>query len=126
MRLDVSPKKVLVIENDEVIAALITHILTRQSYVVHTSFDTLEAEQMLERDAYDAILLDLKMPHGGVDLINKIAERNPSLLRKVIVVTAAIQEAQELAGLPLHAIVRKPFEITALLETVRACVEPDA
>lgn len=126
MRLEVSPKKILVVENDEVIVVLISHVLTRQSYLVHTSFDALEAEQMLERDDYDAILLDLKMPHGGVDLINKIAERNPALLRKVIVVTAAIQEAEKLAGLPIHAIVRKPFEITALLETIRACVEPDA
>lgn len=65
------------------------------------------------------------MPHGGVDLINKIAVTNPALLSKVIVVTAAIQEAEKLAGFPLHAIVKKPFEITALLETVRACVEPE-
>jgi len=126
MQLEVLPKKVLVVENDEVIVVLISHILTRQSYVVHTTFDALEAEEMLDRDDYDAILLDLKMPHGGVELINKIAQRNPSLLRKVIVVTAAMREAQKLAGLPLHAIVKKPFEIDALLETVRACVEPDA
>lgn len=65
------------------------------------------------------------MPHGGGDLINKIAVTNPALLSKVIVVTAAIQEAEKLAGFPLHAIVRKPFEITALLDTVRACVEPE-
>lgn len=124
--MEVLPKKVLVVENDEVIVVLISHILARQSYVVHTTLDALEAEEMLERDDYDAILLDLKMPHGGVDLINKIADRNPALLRKVIVVTAAIKEAQKLTGLPLCAIVKKPFEIDALLETVRACVEPDA
>ena len=120
------PKKVLVVENDEVIVVLISHVLTRQSYVVHTSFDTLEAELMLARDDYDAILVDLKMPHSGADLINKIAQENPSLLRKVIVVTAAIHEAEKLAHLPLHAIVKKPFEVTTLVETVRACVEPDA
>lgn len=89
--MEVSPKKVLVVENDEVTVVLISHVLTRGSYVVHTTLDALEAEQMLARDDYDAILLDLKMPHGGVELINKIAATNPALLRKVIVVTAAIQ-----------------------------------
>lgn len=124
--MEVTPKKVLVVENDEVIILLISHILTRNSYVVHTTLDALEAEQMLARDDYDAILLDLKMPNGGLDLIRKIEATNPALLHRVIVVTGAIHEATKLAGLPIHAIVRKPFEITSLLEIVRSCIEPDA
>lgn len=121
--MDAHPKKILVIEDDEVIVVLISHILTRHSYVVHTTFDTLEGEEMLARDEYDAILLDLKMPNGGVDFIRRIERTNPALLEKIIVVTAAVDEAVKVAGLPLHAIVRKPFEIGALLDTVRACVD---
>lgn len=117
------PKKILVIEDDEVIVVLISHILTRHSYVVHTTFDALEADEMLSRDAYDAVLLDLKMPNGGVDFIRRIEKTNPALLEKIIVVTAAVDEALKVADLPLHAIVRKPFEIAALLDTVRACVD---
>jgi DNA-binding response OmpR family regulator len=124
--LEVTPKKVLVVENDEVIVVLISHILTRSSYVVHTTLDALEADDMLARGDYDAILLDLKMPHGGVELIRRIQSRNPELLRKIIVVTGAIEEAAKIADLPLHAIVRKPFEVTALLETVRSCVNPSS
>lgn len=120
----VQPKKVLVIENDEVIVVLISHILTRHSYVVHTTFDALEADEMLARDQYDAILLDLKMPNGGVELIQRIENCNPDLLKKIIVVTGAVDEAKKVAHLPLHAIIRKPFEVSALVETVRACVEP--
>ena len=121
--LDAQPKKVLVVEDDEVIVVLISHILTRNSYVVHTTFDALEADDMLTRSDYDAILLDLKMPHGGVDFIQRIAQHNPALLEKIIVVTAAVDEAMKVADLPLHAIVRKPFDIAALLDTVRACVD---
>ncbi len=121
--MDAQPKKVLVVESDEVIVVLITHILTRQSYVVHTTLDALEADDMLARDDYDAILLDLKMPNGGVDLIRKIEARNPALLKKIIVVTGAIDEVYKVAGIPLHAIVKKPFEVDALVETVRACVD---
>jgi DNA-binding response OmpR family regulator len=124
--LEAPPKKVLVVENDEVIVVLITHILTRNSYVVHTSFDALAVDDMVARGDYDAILLDLKMPHGGVDLIRRIEARNPEILKKIIVVTGAMEEAARIAHLPLHAIVRKPFEVRALLETVRTCAYPEA
>jgi DNA-binding response OmpR family regulator len=124
--LDAQPKKVLVVEDDEVIVGLISHILTRNSYVVHTTFDALEADDMLSRDQYDAILLDLKMPNGGVDFIRRIERSNPALLEKIIVVTAAFDEVVKVADLPLHAIVRKPFEIAALLDTVRACVDRES
>jgi CheY-like chemotaxis protein len=118
------PKKVLVVENDEVIIVLISHVLTRQSYVVHSTFDALEAERMLERGDYDAILMDLKMPNGGVELIRKIQKTNPALLAKIIVVTGAIHETAQLSDIPLNAIVRKPFEIETLVATVNACVNP--
>jgi DNA-binding response OmpR family regulator len=117
-------KKVLVVENDEVIVVLISHILTRDSYVVHTTFDGLEADDMLSRNDYDAILLDLKMPNSGVELIRKLESRNPALLRKIIVVTGAMDELYKIAEKPLYAIMRKPFEVNELLETVRACSTP--
>ena len=118
-----SLKKVLVVENDEVVLVLISHILSRQSYVVTTTSDAFEADRLLQDGPYDAILLDLKMPHGGAELISKIADRDPAMLKKVIVVTGAILEAQALGNLPLHATIRKPFEVTTLVETVRLCVD---
>ena len=120
--MDAQPKKVLVVEDDEVIIVLISHILSRDSYVVHTTADALEADAMIGAGQYDAILLDLKMPHGGVDLIKRIAARNEAMLNRIIVVTAAVDEAVKIADMPLHAIVRKPFEVSDLLETVRDCV----
>ena len=121
-----SPKKILVVEDDEVVIVLISHILARHSYVVHTTLDALEAERMLRADAYDAVLMDLKMPNGGVELIRRIAASDPALAEKIIVVTGAIHEARKLDGVPVHAVVRKPFEVEHLVETVRACVTPKA
>lgn len=121
--MEIQPKKVLVIEDDEVIVVLISHILARSSYVVHTTLDAIDADAMIGAGAYDAILLDLKMPHGGVDLIHRLAARDESILKKIIVVTAAVDEAVKIAHMPLHAIVRKPFEVGDLLATVRSCVD---
>lgn len=119
-------KKILVIENDEVVGLLLSHILARQSYVVHTTLDALEAAEMIHGDAYDAILLDPKVPNGGVELLRKIEKVDPDLIRKVIVVTGTVPDSQTLEGFPFHAVVLKPFEIGAMIDTVRACVTPKA
>ena len=118
-----SAKKVLVVENDEVVLILISHILARHSYVVHTSTDAFEAEGILRREPFDAVLLDLKLAGDGVELLRKIERENPDLLRKIIVVTGALHEAEKIAHLPLHATIRKPFEVSSLVETVRTCVD---
>ena len=115
-------KKVLVVDNDEVVLVLISHILTRQSYTVLTTADARGVENLLAQEPYDAILIDLKMPHSGVDLIKQLAERNPEILRKVIVVTGALDEARKIAGVPIHAVVKKPFEVGSLLDVVNTCV----
>ena len=116
-------RKVLLIESDEVILVLISYLLTRESYLVHTTLDAAEAERMLGTEHYDAILLELRAANAGVDLVNRIAERDPRLLKKIIIVTSAVHEATRLVGLPLHAIIRKPFEVHALVDTVRSLVE---
>lgn len=118
-----SQKKVLVVDNDEVVLVLIDHILTRHSYAVLTTADAAHAEKLLETEPYDCVLLDLKMPHGGVDMIRRIESKDPNQLRKVVVVTGALDEAAKIAGLPLHAIVRKPFEVGSLVDIVKSCVE---
>jgi DNA-binding response OmpR family regulator len=114
-----SQKKVLVAESNEVILVLISHILTRQSYLVETSVDALEADLMLQRESYDALIVDAKVPNGGLDLIRRIAERDVAFLRKTVLLTTTIADSDPVAHLPLGAIVKKPFEISDLVELVR-------
>ena len=117
-----SQKKVLVAESNEVVLVLISHILTRQSYFVETSVDALEADLMLQRVTYDALIVDAKVPNGGLDLIRRIAERDASFLRKTVLLTSTISDAAPVAHLPLGAIVKKPFEISDLVEVVQRAV----
>lgn len=113
-------KKVLVVESDEIVLVLISHILTRQSYVVETSVDAFEADRMLQSAPYDALIVDTRIANGGVDLVRRIAARDAGFLRKTVVLAAAVADAEPLAHLPVGAIVKKPIEISDLLEIVRA------
>jgi DNA-binding response OmpR family regulator len=113
------PKKILVAEKNEVIVVLIAHLLTRNSYLVHTTLDSCEAEQMLLREPYDAALIDLA--NGGAEMIRRISDQQPGMMPRVIALTVNPEEAQRLEPL-VCAVVKKPFVLDQLLDTVATCV----
>ncbi|MBV9494327.1 MAG: response regulator transcription factor [Acidobacteria bacterium] len=112
-----APKKILVAEGNEIIVVLIAHLLTRNSYVVHTTVDTQEAERMLLQEPYDAALIDLA--NGGAEMIRRVSDRLPKLMARVIALTAKPEDAVHLQG--VCAVVKKPFVTDQLLDTVREC-----
>ena len=119
----VTPKKVLVAEGDEIVEVLISHLLIRQSYVVHSTLDALEADRMIQREPYDALLIDVGMLRGGFELIERVSGREPDLVRRIIAMTASSHDGDRVGALPVHAVVRKPFVLDQLVDTVRSCVE---
>lgn len=118
-----SSKRVLVAEGNEIIVVLIAHLLTRQSYEVHTTLDALEADEMIRRQPYDAMLIDVRVPNGGFELIERVSGRDPHLVRRIIAMTVSAPDADRAGTFPLHAVVRKPFVLDQLVDTVRSCVE---
>jgi DNA-binding NtrC family response regulator len=121
MRLESQRKKVLVVENDEIVGVLVSHILTRNSYVVHTTTDIVHADNLLQQHDYSAVLMDIRVPNGGIDFIHKLAERTPHMLPRIIVSTGALHDVTRLSPLRVHSVVKKPFELYGLLDTVNDC-----
>jgi DNA-binding response OmpR family regulator len=120
--LDVSPKKILVAEGDEIVLVLISALLHRYSYAVDRASNAAEAEERLSNQTYHAVLLDLNLRDGGSDFLRRMIAKFPSLGKKLIVLTARIDDARYLSDLPVAAILRKPVEIYELLETVNQCL----
>ena len=87
-----------------------------------------EAIEKLRTNRYAAMLLDLRMPNtDGFAVLDFIKRHAPRMLRSVIVVTAALS-APEVARARTYevcAIVSKPFDVDALLETVKQCAARD-
>ena len=82
--------KVLVIDDEHDVAALIAEILRRDSYevdMVHSGEDGLEACAAAE---YDAILVDIKMPGiGGQGFLERIRDERPALSERIAFVTGS-------------------------------------
>ena len=114
---------VLIVDDNDAIRRLVSKILEREGFQIDEALDGNEALACLEDGrAYAAIVLDLMMPHTtGFQVISTLRERRPELLPRVVVMTAAVSEVDsaELEG--VGAIISKPFEIDALVESVKSC-----
>ena len=111
--------RLLLLEDDASMQRLVTTLLKRDGYRVDVFGKGNDAIAALDRESYDALLLDLMMPHeGGMTVIRHLRDNKPELLRRIILLTATtgsvIANLQDEVG----AVVRKPFEAAELVATV--------
>src|SRR4051812_49263671 len=117
-----APPKLLVVEDDQQIAALLRSTLTRAGYKVVEARDGRAALSAREIDRPDLILLDLGLPdHDGLDLITRLRGEPAT---RIIVVSAREAAEQKVAALDLGAddYVTKPFDTGELLARIRAAL----
>jgi DNA-binding response OmpR family regulator len=105
-----------VAESDDIVLALISHILNRQGYLVDVAASAEEAESRLAATLHDAVLLDAKLPGGGPDWMRRCVTDGE---RRLIILTSDPFDAD----VPAAAVLRKPIEFGLLVETVAACAK---
>ena len=109
--------KILVVEDEAPIRDLISINLQLVGYEVFTAEDGIVAENFLEKQKVDLILLDVMIPGiDGFSLIEKIKKHNTP----VIFVTAKESVLDRVKGLRLGAddYIIKPFETIELLARI--------
>ena len=114
--------KVLVVEDDREIRALMQSTLAVEGFDVRTAVSLNEASALLRHDSPDIVVLDLGLPDGdGSTLVREI--RRGSAL-PIIVISARHQEAQKIALLDAGAddYLTKPFSVAELLARIRVAL----
>lgn len=108
---------VLIVEDEKPISSLIRMSLTKEGYRCTCAYDGAEAADLLEKNQYDLILLDVMLPEvDGFELMEYIRP----LEIPVIFLTAKSSVADRVKGLRLGAedYIVKPFELMELLARV--------
>lgn len=111
--------KILIVEDEKSISNLIAVNLRREGYDCECVFDGAAAADILEKQYFDLILLDVMLPKiNGYELMDYIRE----LEIPVIFLTAKSSVADRVKGLRLGAddYLTKPFEIIELLARVES------
>lgn len=113
------PYRVLVIEDEHVIAARIESVL-ESSCAVTLVAEGDAAIERLSHHHFDCILLDLTLPRlSGFDVLRHLMIRKPELLKKSVIMTAAADESlQFIDPATVGGVLRKPFAIGALADIV--------
>ncbi|MCM8792660.1 MAG: response regulator [Candidatus Omnitrophica bacterium] len=122
-------KKILIIDDDKLIAITLKRLLTHQGYDVTTAPHGLKALTFIEQSDFDLILADIKMPYmDGIEAVKKIREYLAQNHRKPIpeiFITAYAKEDIFHRALELNAAgyIEKPFDVKTLQETIKKVIE---
>lgn len=113
-------RKILIVEDDEIINNLICKILTKEGYEVKQAFSGTEGRLLLNMFNFELVLLDLMLPGmKGEDLINEIRIKSNV---PIIVISAKISSLDKVNALKLGAddFVSKPFDVYEVIARVEA------
>jgi two-component system, OmpR family, KDP operon response regulator KdpE len=114
--------RVLVVEDDREIRALMQSSLSVEGFDVQTAVSLSEASALLRHSPPDVIVLDLGLPDGdGVELVREVRKHQAT---PIIVVSARHQEAQKIQLLDAGAddYLTKPFSVGELLARIRVAL----
>jgi DNA-binding response OmpR family regulator len=109
--------RVLIVDDEKPISSLIRMSLTKEGFRCTCAFDGAEAADLLEKNTYDLILLDVMLPEvDGFELMEYIRP----LEIPVIFLTAKGAVADRVKGLRLGAedYIVKPFDTVELLARI--------
>jgi DNA-binding response OmpR family regulator len=114
--------RLLVVEDDRVIASAIEKRMVSEGFAVVLAHDGLTAVELHEGGHFDAVILDLMLPRlDGLEVCRRIQARD---LVPVLMLTARDDETDRIIGLSVGAddYLAKPFSPRELVARVRALI----
>lgn len=118
-----TPKKILIVEDEEDIAQLVKLYLEKDGFRTATAKTGIEGLRLIKTDRPDMVILDLMLPEmDGLEICKKIRNAPDTALLPVLMLTAKAEESDTIIGLELGAddYVTKPFSPKVLVTRVKA------
>jgi two-component system, OmpR family, response regulator len=116
-----NPKKILLVEDDQDIATLLRLNLQDEGYQIVHEADGHQALKQLDKQIWDAVILDLMLPGvDGLEICRHIRQMTRYL--PVIIISARTSETHRVLGLEMGAddYLPKPFSVLELIARVKA------
>jgi DNA-binding NtrC family response regulator len=117
-------RRVLVIDDDEVMVESCRAILERQGFRVDADQDPFRGRERALRGTYDLVLLDIRMPElDGMEILSAVRERRSDL--EVIMITgySTVESAVKAVKLGAFDYLPKPFTPDELMARVREALD---
>ncbi|MGA1867876.1 MAG: response regulator [bacterium] len=126
--------RILLIDDDQEMCEELSEILEDEGYHVGVAFDGLDGMDLIEKQKWDMLLLDLKLPGlTGIEILRRIKEKDMKM--KVLVLTGrplsknflkdgnGEEEDDQDETLKLaDGVINKPYNIEVMLRQVKEAI----
>ncbi len=117
------PYKILFVDDDEKLLALLTEYFTNEQFAVSTASNGSEAWAQINKLRPDILVLDVMLPgQSGLDICRQIRQQPELRSLPIIMLTARVEEPDRFVGLEIGAddYLGKPFSMRELGARIRA------
>ncbi|MGL4446892.1 osmolarity response regulator transcription factor OmpR [Shewanella sp.] len=119
--------KILVVDDDMRLRALLERYLVEQGYQVRTAANGEQMDRLLERENFHLLVLDLMLPgEDGLSICRRLRQQENTI--PIVMLTAKGDEVDRITGLELGAddYLPKPFNPRELLARIKAVMRRQA
>ena len=112
--------RILVVDDDSDVRFMLKRYLSRHGFDVETAEDGAQLRDLVGKQAFDLVVLDLNMPgEDGISLARFLRDNHPV---GIVMLTAAAEVVDRIVGLEVGAddYVTKPFEPRELLARIKS------
>ena len=115
--------KILLVEDDAVLADGLSHTLTQNGYRVTPAVSGSYAESLMKAEDFDLVILDLGLPDmDGLELLRRLRHRKVPV--PIMILTARDSVNDKIVGIEQGAddYLTKPFELRELEARIHALI----
>ncbi|MDY6861564.1 MAG: sigma-54 dependent transcriptional regulator [Thermodesulfobacteriota bacterium] len=116
--------RILVVDDEKVIQEGCKRVLANFDYLIDIAGDGETALEMVGRNGFDVILLDLKLPGlGGMEVLRLLKDNDPETIVVMITGYPSIEGAVEAIKLGAYDYIPKPFSPDQLRIVIKRALE---
>lgn len=118
-----TPKKILVVDDNDDIAEALVLLLKRSGYQADRAFSAEECMYKVEEDHPDLVLLDIFLSGSdGREVCKKLRAQSETEDLPIIIISAHPNMREPALAAGANAFISKPFPVDDLLKKVEQCL----
>jgi DNA-binding NtrC family response regulator len=111
--------KVLLVDDEEDFTASLSERMESRGLAVTVSANGAEAIEQVQRETYDAVILDLAMPGmDGIETLKRLLAENPDLQVILLTGRATVRKGVEAMQVGAVEFLEKPANLEVLMEKI--------
>jgi len=116
--------RILIVEDEKHMREILNMLLESEGYAVTTAENGGRGVEYLDKEIYDLVITDIKMPEvDGFGILKKAREVSPETLVIMITAFGTMESAIEAMKLGAYDFVHKPFKIDEIRLTIEKALE---